>query len=126
MQRLNLIAIAVVLWGDTALTETPDSKATSTPTALSKEEDEKAWSFSAAASTYIVPDDQEYVQPTFSADRDWLHLEARYNYENLKRDRRGSATISAAGKIRIEFADVGWRVWEPTGIAPGYELSLTY
>ena len=23
------------------------------------------------------------MQPTFTADRDWLHLEARYNYEAL-------------------------------------------
>ena len=41
------------------------------------------WSFSVAANTYFVPDDSNYVQPTVTADRDWLHLEARYNYEAL-------------------------------------------
>src|ERR1044072_1263305 len=61
-----------------------DSKAASTPLTLTEEEDENAWSFSASASTYVVPDFQEYVQPTFTADRGWLHLEARYNYENLE------------------------------------------
>ena len=52
--------------------------------------DEEAWSFSASAYTYAVPDDSNYVQPTFTADRGWLHLEARYNYEALD---TGSAWI---------------------------------
>jgi hypothetical protein len=33
--------------------------------------------------TYLVPDDRDYVQPTFIADYDWLHVEARYNYEDF-------------------------------------------
>ena len=88
MRFLALIAFAVVFAGANALAQeamkTPDSKATSTPPAVIEEADEKAWSFSASATTYIVPDFQEYVQPTFTADRGWLHLEARYNYENLE------------------------------------------
>ena len=42
------------------------------------------WSFSAAIYVYQVHDDRNYAQPTFTADRDWLHLEARYNYEDLE------------------------------------------
>ena len=42
------------------------------------------WSFSAATYVYQVRDDDNYAQPTFIADRDWLHLEARYNYEDLR------------------------------------------
>ena len=105
-----------------------DSKATRTPAAPSEEADEKAWSFSASASTYIVPDDQEYVQPTFSADRGWLHLEARYNYENLE---TGSAWVgynfSGGKKLEWEFTPMlGGVFGNTTGIAPGYKLSLTY
>ena len=48
-----------------------------------EEPDDKAWSLTASAYTYFVPDSGDYVQPTFSADRGWLHLEARYNYEAL-------------------------------------------
>ena len=44
---------------------------------------EKAWSFSASVAGYVVPDERDYVQPTVTADRDWLHVEARYNYEDL-------------------------------------------
>ena len=40
----------------------------------------KQWSFALAAFGYLVPDDQSYFSPNFRADRNWLHLEARYNY----------------------------------------------
>src|SRR5262245_23060563 len=41
-----------------------------------------AWSLRASAATYVLPDDDDYVQPTFTADRGALHVEARYNYED--------------------------------------------
>jgi hypothetical protein len=127
-----LIVIAGVLAGGNALadatTNAPDSKATSTPIALSKEVDEKAWSFSASVSTYIVPNDQEYVQPTLTADRGWLHLETRYNYENLE---TGSAWVgynfSGGEKLEWEFIPMlGGVFGNTTGIAPGYKFSLAY
>src|SRR6185503_2129469 len=43
------------------------------------------WSFSASVYTYLLPDEGNYAQPTFTVDHDnGLHLEARYNYEDLK------------------------------------------
>jgi len=54
------------------------------------ENDAAKWSFSAWAYAYLVPDSRDYVQPTITADRNWLHLEARYNYENLE---TGSAWV---------------------------------
>jgi hypothetical protein len=103
----------------TAREETP---ALTTPTA------ENAWSFSASASTYIVPDFQEYVQPTFTADRGWLHLEARYNYENLE---TGSIWLgynfSGGEKLAWEFTPMlGGVFGDTTGVAPGYRFSVTY
>jgi hypothetical protein len=127
-----LIVIAVVLADGNALadptTNAPDTKATSAPTALSKEVDEKAWSFSASVSTYVVPNDQEYVQPTLTADRGWLHLETRYNYENLE---TGSAWVgynfSGGEKLEWEFTPMlGGVFGNTTGIAPGYKFSLAY
>jgi hypothetical protein len=35
----------------------------------------------ASAATYVLPDDDDYVQPTVAVDRGKLHLEGRYNYE---------------------------------------------
>ena len=42
-----------------------------------------AWSASATVITYVVPDEGNYVQPTVSLDRKWLHVEGRLNYEAM-------------------------------------------
>ena len=108
--------------------EAAASAATNTTPAVAKEADEKAWSFSVSAYTYIVPDSREYVQPTVTADRDWLHLEARYNYEALN---TGSAWIgynfSGGEKLAWEFTPMlGGVFGNITGIAPGYKGSLSW
>ncbi len=89
---------------------------------------DKAWSFGASLYTYIVPDSREFVQPTFSADRGWLHLEARYNYENLE---TGSAWIgynfSVGNKLTFDVTPMlGGVFGNTTGVAPGYRFSLAY
>jgi ABC-type transport system substrate-binding protein len=87
LRVLASLAIAVVFAAASALAQTnpnaPGSLATATPPVTIEESDDKAWSFSASALSYIEPDSRNYVQPTFTADRGWLHLEARYNYEAL-------------------------------------------
>jgi hypothetical protein len=89
---------------------------------------EKPWSFAASLYTYFVPDSREYVQPTFTADRDWLHLEARYNYEDLE---TGSVWLgcnfSGGDKLAWEFTPMlGGVFGNTTGIAPGYKGSLSW
>ncbi len=49
----------------------------------------------ASASAYAIEDDEDYVQPTIIADRDHLHFEARFNYED--RD-TGSAWVGYNGR----------------------------
>jgi hypothetical protein len=88
--------------------------------------DEKAWSFSASGFAYLLPEERDYAQPTFTADRDWLHLEARYNYENKK---AGSAWIgynwSVGEKVTLDLTPmVGGVFGDTTGIAPGYKAAL--
>jgi len=92
------------------------------------EPDDGRWSFSASAYTYIVPDSRDYVQPTFTADRGWLHLEARYNYEGLD---TGSAWVgynfSGGEKLAWEIAPMlGGVFGDITGVAPGYKGSLSW
>ncbi|HTT24242.1 MAG TPA: hypothetical protein VMG82_35285 [Candidatus Sulfotelmatobacter sp.] len=62
------------------------------PPQPAEEPDSNAWSFAAAGYGYITPDDQSYFSPTFRADRKWLHLEARYSYEDRKTGSFGSDT----------------------------------
>ena len=68
------------------------------------------------------------MQPTIMADRDWLHLEARYNYEAFG---HGSAWLgynfSGGRKIGWEFTPMFGGVFGDTsGIAPGYKGSLSW
>ena len=86
------------------------------------------WSFSASAYTYIVHNDRNYVQPTFTADRAWLHLEARYNYENPD---TGSLWVgynfSGGNKVEWEITPMlGGVVGNTRGGAPGYKGSLNW
>ena len=98
------------------------------PPAQSDPAGARTWSFAASAYTFIVPDDSNYVQPLFAADRDWLHLEARYNYED--RD-TGSLWIgynfSGGETVSWELTPMlGGVFGNTTGIAPGYEGSLSW
>lgn len=86
------------------------------------------WELSASVYTYLVPDSRDYAQPTITADRDWLHLEARYNYENLE---TGSAWLgynfSGGNKLAWELTPMlGGVFGNTTGIAPGYKGSLSW
>jgi hypothetical protein len=99
-----------------------------TPAVALTDESANNWSVSASAYTYLVPDDRNYVQPTITADRSRLHLEARYNYEDLH---TSSAWVgykfSAGEKLALEFTPIIGGVFGQTrGIAPGYKLSITY
>jgi hypothetical protein len=42
------------------------------------------WAFTAVVDGYFAPGEDGYADPIFTADHNWLHLEARYNYEDLR------------------------------------------
>jgi hypothetical protein len=111
------IAAACVLAAVHARGQTP---------AAAEDAEKSRWSFSASAYTFIVPNDHDFVQPTITANRGWLHLEARYNYEALE---AGSAwvgyNLSGGEKLAWEFTPmIGGVVGGIGGIAPGYRGSL--
>jgi hypothetical protein len=86
------------------------------------------WSFSASVIGYLVPHSRDYVNPNFTADRGWLHLEARYNYEALE---SGSLWVgdnfSLGDKLVLDFTPmVGGVFGDLIGVAPGWNLSLSY
>jgi hypothetical protein len=86
------------------------------------------WEFNASVSGYLVPEGQSYVQPTFTADHDTLHLEARYNDEA---QRTGSLwvgyNLSVGKKVVLDATPmVGGLIGDVNGIAPGLEFTVTY
>jgi hypothetical protein len=94
-----------------------------------QEEDSTAgWDFSSDLNFYLIPDDF-FMVPIFRADKNNLHLEARYNYEDRE---------TFSGWIGYNFSggdDVFSYTFTPmlggvgglsNGVAPGLELTLTY
>ena len=102
-----------------------DSSASSSSTNLPSP---AAWSFSASIYGYLVPEGRDYAQPTVAADRDWLHLEARYNYENLDTASMWAGyNLSGGKKLTWELTPmVGGVFGHTSGVAPGYSGSLNW
>ncbi|HTQ61062.1 MAG TPA: hypothetical protein VMI32_12595 [Candidatus Solibacter sp.] len=97
----------------------PDSSGSSTP---------NPWSFSLTAAGYVVPHAEFYVSPTASVDREWLHLEARYNYENQQTSSVWFGYNFGVGhKLVLEATPmIGGVFGDTTGVAPGYQVSMSY
>jgi len=86
------------------------------------------WSFSLVTSGYLVPHEQSYASPTFTADHRWLHLEARYNYEYQKTGSLWAGyNFSVGDKVVFALTPMlGAVLGNTTGIAPGLSISLAY
>ena len=111
MRLFVFTTIALVLAGDVAIAQTNN-----------------AWSFSASAYAYILSDSSNYLQPTIGADHGRLHLEARYNYENIE---TGSVWLGVnfSGGKSLEWAVtpmLGGVFGDTSGIAPGFAGSLSW
>lgn len=118
MRILTLLGAIVVGSATGAFAQVPTS---TTPTPL-------AWSGSASLFAYVVPDEDPFVQPTVTADRGALHLEGRYNYENLE---TGSAWIgrnfSVGERVTLEITPMAGVVFGRTdGVALGYSGTLAW
>jgi len=88
----------------------------------------KQWLFSLSAFGYLVPHDQSYGSPIFTADHRWLHLEARYNYEGQETGSLWAGyNLSVGDRLVFEATPMLGAVFgNTTGIAPGCELALSY
>jgi hypothetical protein len=128
MRELAVAAVLVLATGRVAAQGTTATPKALQPGADVESDDHRAWSYSASLFGYFVPDDQDYAQPTFAADHDRLHLEARYNYEALN---TGSAWLgyafSGGKKLHVDLTPMlGGVFGDLHGLAPGYELTLSW
>jgi len=92
------------------------------------EESGPKWDFSFDTLTYLAQHARDYGNPNFLADYGWLHLEARYNYEAIK---TGSIWVGrnfeCGEKLKFEATPMlGGVFGDITGVAPGYEIRVTY
>jgi len=93
-----------------------------------KEQTDSSWNFSAWAEMFIIPHEDDIFNPTFYARHKTLHLEARYNYEDMN-------TASLWAGYRFKFGNAVKFVIVPmaaivfgntNGAAPGLEIEMTY
>ena len=88
----------------------------------------QSWKYSITVDGYIVPEGDSYASPVGTADHNWLHLEARYNYEDIHTGSLWVGYNFTAGKtLQLAVTPmIGGVFGRTTGIAPGCEFSLTY
>jgi len=89
--------------------------------------DSSRWEFTTDANFYFIPDDFFFL-PVFRADKNKLHLEARYNYED-RETFSAWAGYNFNGGNKLEYTItpmIGGIVGLTDGIAPGLEITLSY
>ena len=115
------IAVAIFLGG---LSWAQSSSAPAESSAVSPE----PWSFTFNLSGYIVPGDQSYASPTFSADKQHFHFGARYNYEDKETGSLWAGYKFETGdKVVIQATPmIGGVFGHTTGVAAGYMTSVSW
>jgi hypothetical protein len=86
------------------------------------------WSFALSAFLFDPPDESPYFSPLFYADRGVLHLEARFNYEDLD---TGSVflgrSFEAGEEVTLTAVPLFGVVFGNTdGVAPGGEVEIAW
>ncbi len=97
------------------------------PAVPEAEAEETGWEFSLAGALYVLPDEDDYVQPTFKADRGLFHFEARYNYED--RDSTSffvGANFELGDEVKLALTPmIGGVAGQTDGIVPALAADLT-
>jgi len=87
-----------------------------------------SWSFEADAYYYILPGEKNTTTLMGYADRKALHVEARYNYEDVKTvSLFGGYRFEAGRKLQLSITPMlGFALGNTNGVVPGLEASLTW
>ncbi len=128
--KFGSLALLCLLTSNTQAQKIATHRSHRRPDTTTKE----AWNFSALVDGYFVPGEQGYADPIFTADHNWLHLEGRYNYEDLHTGSLwfgynfNSTLYKSSGKtLDLTLTPmVGGVFGRTNGVAPGLEASLTY
>ena len=124
--RLLVLAVLAALCAANAAAQTPPPETPAPPPPSTTSP--TPWAYSFNISGTLVAHGPSYASPTFTADHNWTHLEARYNYEALHTaslwlgydfNVGKTLTLEATPMIGGVFGDID-------GIAPGLEFTLAY
>ena len=125
---LGTLCVALALTTLARAQGTPPAPTPPPATPASSSADQPSWSYSLVTDGYIVPGGGSYVSPVFTANHNWLHLEARYNYEDQRTGSLWAGYNFNFGKtVKVGVTPmVGGVFGDLNGVAPGLELSLTW
>src|SRR5262245_402403 len=96
--------------------------------ALARPASAQVWEYGLSGFVFDPPHGSSYFSPIAYGDHAGLHLEARYNYENLE---TGSGFVgwncAAGGEIALAVTPmVGLVAGKTNGVAPGLEADITW
>jgi hypothetical protein len=123
---LPVAVLAMGVFAATAGAQEP-TPASPPPPASEAAPEETGWEFGLAGALYVLPDEEDFLQPTFKADRGLFHFETRYNYE----DRDSTSFFAGAN---FEFGDevklvltpmIGGVAGQTDGLIPALEADFT-
>jgi hypothetical protein len=88
----------------------------------------KTWNFSAWAEMFVLPEQSDIFNPTFYVRHNSLHLEARYNYEDINTGSVWAGRRFKFGKsVKFVLVPMGGVVFGNTnGLAPGLEMEIMF
>lgn len=117
--RRSLLLLAMVV---------PYAAGATLPDSLDTPGKQNAWESSLSGSYYAFPTDDDIFMVVGRGDHGSLHLEARYNYEDLKTASAFAGwTLSAGESFTIDLTPMaGVAFGRTTGIVPALEASLGY
>jgi hypothetical protein len=100
--------------------------AQSAPPQLAREEPQDEWEFATSVFYSDPPGSEDRLTPILYADRGPLHLEARYNYEDLETlSVFAGWTFETGEEVAVSFTPMlGAVVGDTDGIAPALEFDL--
>jgi hypothetical protein len=115
MKKIFYLWICILLWGSSTSAQEVDT--------LQK----IGWSHNLGAWFYIWEDDFIF-SPLYTVDKGWLHLEARYNYEDMNTFSAWFGyNFSGGNKFHYTITPmIGGIVGNTNGIAPGLELDFQF
>jgi hypothetical protein len=123
--RAALLALPLLAWSQS---KPPAKPQPHSPVIKPATAGKEPWDFSVTVDGYLIEDADGYAQPTFTADHKWLHLEARYNYENFRTGSLwGGYNFSWGKDWQFSVTPmIGGVFGRTNGIAPGCEASVAW
>ena len=121
-----VVAFAALALAARAMAQEP-AQASAPPAGQAPELESPSWEFDVAGALYLLPDEEDFLQPAFRADRGRLHLEARYNYEDRESvSFFAGANFAFGSKVKLSLVPMlGGLVGRTDGIVPGLEADIT-